>query len=141
MKTSPLEAWIARLVTADSDGSAAFDRAALERYQLRRLRETLRLARTHSAFYRRRLAGAPAELDTLEDLKDLPLTTADDIRADPLGFVCVSQDEIDRVVTLDSSGTTGAPKRVLLHPCRPGSDGRLLRGRYVDLHRGPAIEC
>jgi phenylacetate-coenzyme A ligase PaaK-like adenylate-forming protein len=114
MRNSPLEAWIARLVTADSAGdtSSPFDRAALERYQLRRLRETLRLARTHSVFYRRHLAGAAEGLRSLEDLQGLPLTTADDIRANPLSFVCVSQDEINRVVTLDSSGTTGAPKRV-----------------------------
>jgi phenylacetate-coenzyme A ligase PaaK-like adenylate-forming protein len=114
MRRSPLDAWIASLVAADSAGdpSAAFDRAALERYQLRQLRKTLRLARTHSAFYRRHLAGAPEELRSLEDLQSLPLTTADDIRANPLGLVCVSQDEINRVVTLDSSGTTGSPKRV-----------------------------
>jgi phenylacetate-CoA ligase len=34
------------------------------------------------------------------------------VRERPLALLCVSQSEIERVVTLDTSGTSGAPKRL-----------------------------
>lgn len=117
-----MEAWIAGRVrdagghVSDPGQPPALDRAALERYQLDRLRDTVRLASAGAAFYRRTLAGAADTLTTLEDVRRLPFTTADDIRGNPLGLVCVSQDEISRVVTLDSSGTTGRPKRLYFTP-------------------------
>jgi len=54
----------------------------------------------------------PESITCLDDLRQFPFTTANDIRRSPLQFVCVSQDEIQRVVTLQSSGTTGEPKRI-----------------------------
>ncbi len=112
MNLTPLEPWI----------SDKIDHADLEEYQLQKLRDTLQLAREKSRFYRHRLADVPIDLAGLDDLTRLPFTTADDLRADPLSFVCVSQDDIQRVVTLDdadfplatlsTSGTTGQPKRL-----------------------------
>jgi phenylacetate-CoA ligase len=112
MNLTPLEPWIANKI----------GQADLAEYQLGKLRETLRLAREKSRFYRQRLADAPIDLTSLDDLARLPFTTAADLRADPLSFVCVSQDDIQRVVTLDdanfplatltTSGTTGQPKRL-----------------------------
>lgn len=106
---SPLDPWIAAKI---GEPGKPFSAAALAAYQLARLQDTLRLARASSPFYRRRLADAPQDLASLRDLQALPFTTAQDIRAAGLQFLCVSQDEIQRVVTLDSSGTTGNPKRI-----------------------------
>ncbi len=89
----------------------SLSRSSLEAHQLACVQATVARARSRSRFYGRQLADAP-EIESLADLARLPFTTADDVRADPLAFVCVSQDEIRRVVTLDSSGTTGAPKRL-----------------------------
>lgn len=112
MNRTPLEPWIIQKI----------DHADLGEYQLRKLCDTLRLAKEKSRFYRRQLADGPIDLTALDDLTRLPFTTADDVRADPLSFVCVSQDDIQRVVTLDdtnfplttltTSGTTGQPKRL-----------------------------
>ncbi len=107
MKLTPLEPWIARKI-----GQTQFARADLKRYQLEKLRETIQLARTKSLFYRQHFANAPHDLATLDDLAQFPFTTAQDIRALPLLFLCTSQDDIHRVVTLDTSGTTGNPKRI-----------------------------
>lgn len=108
MDLTPLEPWIARKIGA----TGALTRAALTAYQLAALNETLAWVRARSPFYRERLADAPPTLAALEDLAALPFTTADDIQAEPLRFVCVSQSEISRVVTLDTSGTTGHSKRL-----------------------------
>ncbi|MFM8321530.1 MAG: DVU_1553 family AMP-dependent CoA ligase, partial [Chloroflexota bacterium] len=47
-----------------------------------------------------------------EQIRRLPFTTADELQQAGMEMVCVSQAEIARVVTLDTSGTTGAPKRL-----------------------------
>jgi phenylacetate-CoA ligase len=106
MTLTPLGPWIARKI-----GQPALHRADLEVYQLQKLRETIHWARAHSPFYRRQLAEAPPELASLDALAGYPFTTTADLRANPLQFLSVSQDDIHRVVTLESSGTCGAPKR------------------------------
>lgn len=137
-------------------GASSLD--GLRAHQLRALRATVIRAREHSRFYAERLrAVRPDDLRSLSDLARLPLTTADDIRAAGMRFLCVPAGTVDRIVTLPTSGTTGAPKRihftasdqeltldffhhgmsVLVHPGqrvlillpgeRPGSVGDLLR--------------
>lgn len=105
---TPMDPWIAGRIGGSGSRLTA---AALASYQLARLRGTLRLARARSTFYRRLRIRAD-EINTLEDLAGLPFTTPQDIADDPLAFLCVSQDEIARVVSLDTSGTTGRPKRL-----------------------------
>ena len=105
---TPLDPWIAHKIDRQ-DGLARED---LEAFQLDRLRETLRLVRLKSRFYQKRLDDAPHYISSLRDLTQFPFTTAQDIREQGLQFLCVSQDEIQRVVTLDTSGTTGNPKRL-----------------------------
>ena len=109
MHITPLDSWIAHKIGCDGQ---PLTRADLEAYQLAKLRTTLSRARDRSRFYRQHLADVPLVLNDLSDLALLPFTTADDLRNDPLQFLCVSQDEIGRVVTLDTSGTTGKPKRL-----------------------------
>jgi phenylacetate-coenzyme A ligase PaaK-like adenylate-forming protein len=54
----------------------------------------------------------PTTIASLDELSQFPFTTPEDIRQNPLPFVCVSQNDIQRIVTLQSSGTTGEPKRI-----------------------------
>ncbi|WP_428563040.1 MAG: DVU_1553 family AMP-dependent CoA ligase [Solidesulfovibrio sp. DCME] len=64
-------------------------------------------------FYRDRLAGLPADFPRgLADFEQLPFTVPDDLTEAHARFLAVSQDEVARMVTLSTSGTTGAPKRV-----------------------------
>ncbi|HVO63680.1 MAG TPA: AMP-binding protein [Terriglobales bacterium] len=111
-KTTPLESWIARKIGV-SDGELT--RESIAEYQLRKLRETLDWARSHSPFYSRRLRkvseGTPGSFAAFERV---PFTNATDLQEHGLQFLCVSQGDIDRVVTLESSGTSGVPKRVFL---------------------------
>lgn len=113
VELTPLEPWIARKVFACKVGATGLPtRDTIAAYQLAALNETLAWARERSRFYRDHLADAPDALPSLDALAALPFTTADDIRANPLRFVCVSRGEIARVVTLETSGTTGPPKRL-----------------------------
>jgi phenylacetate-coenzyme A ligase PaaK-like adenylate-forming protein len=108
IKRTPLESWIAHKI-----GSAGgrISRERLAAYQLLKLRETIEYACLRSPFYRKKL-GPPAELTCVSDLGRFPFTTPEELREQSLQFLCVSQDEISRVITLSSSGTTGTPKRI-----------------------------
>lgn len=108
MHITPLDGWIRQKIGCSP---SQFTRQAIESWQLSRLNETLALGRARSPFYRKLLAGMPETLGSLQELRRFPFTCPEDVRREPLRFVCVSQDEIRRVVTLQSSGTTGAPKR------------------------------
>jgi len=109
---TPLEPWIRCKIRGSWGTSEPLNRVDLEAYQLAALRETLAWIKQRNAFYRAHLATAPTTLETLEDWSSFPFLTADDLRVEPQRLVCVSQGDIARVVTLESSGTTGQPKRL-----------------------------
>ncbi|MCL6479154.1 MAG: AMP-binding protein [Peptococcaceae bacterium] len=109
MVMTPLQNRIAAKI---GSAGGSLTREAIENYQLGKLRETIELAGSRSVFYREALARRHKNINSLKDLQHLPFTTAEDLRRNPLHFLCVSQDEISRVVTLQSSGTTGEPKRL-----------------------------
>jgi len=121
--------WIAGKIGLGA--GAKLTRDALEAYQLSRLLHTLRYAAAHSAFYRERLSGFDFETDSravgkvgcaigtqvagmrsLADLARISFTTPRDLAEEGVRMVCVPASQVDRIVTLPTSGTTGAPKRV-----------------------------
>lgn len=109
-RQTPLHSWIAGKLGV---GSEALSRECIAAKQLALLNETIAWVRERSAFYRGRLAHLPAApLTSLEDIRELPFTTPADLARDAGLCICVSQDEIRRVVTLLTSGTGGAPKRI-----------------------------
>lgn len=87
-----------------------FLRHELERYQLDRLNRTLALASENSPFYRGRFGAV--KLGSLQELSRLPFTASEELKADPYRLLCVHPNEISRIVTLRTSGSTGASKRV-----------------------------
>jgi phenylacetate-CoA ligase len=108
---TPLDPWIRRRIGLGP--AEPFAREDVRRYQLQKLREILVYASGHSPFYRRLFSGrANFSTGGFKDFASLPFTTAEDLMRDPLEFLCISQSEVERVVTIRSSGTTGQPKRV-----------------------------
>ncbi|MDD3043665.1 MAG: phenylacetate--CoA ligase [Methanosarcinaceae archaeon] len=79
--------------------------------QLGKLKDLLRRVAAGSPFYQKKFKEAgvdPESIQSLEDLKNLPLTTKEELRdAYPLGLQAVSDSEIVRIHS--SSGTTGKP--------------------------------
>ncbi|MBU4261609.1 MAG: phenylacetate--CoA ligase family protein [Proteobacteria bacterium] len=111
MKKSTVEDIV--LTSMNTTGEQFADRAAIERYQFRRLRQTIDHAVAHSPFYRTRMAGTAAtDITDHGALSRLPFTYEDDLRRSGQDMLCVSQDEVARIITMQSSGTTGPPKRL-----------------------------
>ena len=107
---NPLDAWTA---TKLGRSGSVFSRAELLDYQLLRLTDTVAWAKQRSPFYQRQLKNIEFTARvTLDELRQLPFTTAEDVRRNAPPLLCVSQSDISHVVTLDTSGTSGPPKRL-----------------------------
>jgi phenylacetate-CoA ligase len=110
---TPLDAWIREKAGIAPDLRDFSFAKALRGYQLRKINETIDHARSNAPFYRRRLASAPAgPLTTLSDLAQIPFTFPSELAQDPFAFLAVNQNEIARIVTLRTSGSTGVSKRI-----------------------------
>lgn len=96
--------------TAGKIGVQRLTRSAIEAYQLEKLKETINWAAANSPFYEKHYENR--EVGTIADFQKLPFTCPEDVRKNGNQMTCVSQGRISRIVTLDSSGTTGAPKRI-----------------------------
>lgn len=121
-----LDAWLA----AECGAARPEDLpAAVRARQLELLNADLCHMALHGPLYRQRLQ-ATGRLSTaglrplhdLSELAELPFTTADDLRPGE-ALLCVSRDAVARMVTVATSGSTGAPKRLAF------SDAELARTR------------
>lgn len=109
MQRTPLDAWLA------AKTGLALERLtpqAVESWQMAALGQNLQHVAQHG-FWRDHLAGCECRgLRTYADLAALPLTTARDLAEQGNRMLCLSQDEVARVVTLTTSGTSGPAKRI-----------------------------
>ena len=83
-------------------------RESLEALQLKKLNAVLKREKERGGFYRE----LPERLESLEELRELPFTTEEDLAHHAAGLLLCSQAEIRRVLSDATSGTTGAAKRV-----------------------------
>ena len=84
---------------------------ALREYQLLKLRETFDYVKKRGRFYRGYFSAFDS-IESFDAFQKLPFTTPADISRSPNDFLCVPPDEISRIVTLSTSGTTGNSKRI-----------------------------
>ena len=88
-------------------------RKEIDQAQMDAFRRTVLHARTNSPFYRQHLAGiSSAAVRTPADLSHLPLLTGMDVARQGQRLLCLSQSRVARVVSLQTSGSTGPPKRL-----------------------------
>ncbi len=84
--------------------------ASLRKLQLKAINKTLALAGESSKFYKNRFSK---EIGSFEEFGKLKTTSAEDLITNQAeSFFSVSPQEILRMVTLFSSGSTGEPKRI-----------------------------
>ena len=87
--------------------------STLIHWQLSTLRDVCSYAKNNSTFYDKQFASFSTDgITSLDEFAALPRTTAADIGSAPYDFLCTSQDEIARIVTLTTSGSTSSPKRI-----------------------------
>lgn len=101
---------------------SSLTREAIDQYTVGKLRETLAYAIAGSAFYKERFgeaagklfseAGKEAQEDFLTRFARLPFTMPEDLKTREMDLLCVRPGEISRIVTLDTGGSTGTPKRI-----------------------------
>ena len=85
-------------------------RQAIGIYTAEKAAETVNYAKANSRFYAEKLSDYTG--DGASGWTDIPFTTPDELRERDMDFLCVSPSEISRIVTLNTSGTTGKPKRI-----------------------------
>lgn len=107
MRKTPLDDWIASMTGLPTM------RRALSRYALSALRRALEHARASSPFYGERLAPFPEGFPrSFRDYGALPVTDPGSLAAEPMALLAAPQEAVERIVTLPTSGTTGAAKRI-----------------------------
>lgn len=109
IRRSPLDAWVAQRVHPHPCSTLDELRA----WQVAKVREALAYARERSRFYASLLSDVDIQrIRRVEDMCSVPFTLADDIIVRGREALCVSLDDIQRIVTLSTSGTTASPKRL-----------------------------
>jgi len=86
-------------------------RQDIKKYQLLKLKEQVKYCYENSSFYRKKfneIGLKPQDIQSLEDLKKIPLTVKSDLRDNyPFGMVAAKPEDIVEIHA--SSGTTGNP--------------------------------
>lgn len=102
---SRLDGWIAGQFQIKPE---QLNRQELEQRQLTMMNQLLVWCKTNSSYYQ----DYPKQLQSLQDLQKLPFITAETVAQQGTQMVCLSQSEISRVVTMQTSGTSGCSKRL-----------------------------
>ncbi|WP_313162823.1 DVU_1553 family AMP-dependent CoA ligase [Sedimentibacter sp.] len=110
IKRSPVDYWIAdRLGIEIKD----LTQDKLFNMQLDAFRETVKYVKSESKYYKKLFDNIePEDIKTEKDIQNIPLTCEQDFAGNEKEFLCVSQREINRVVTVHTTGTTGKQKRI-----------------------------
>lgn len=110
---TPLQDWIRKKVGMGLDRTDARYLKGLRDYQLERLSKIIDYARCNTPFYNRHLAELPpGPMLSLSEISRIPFTYPSDVVSNPADFLAVRQDDIARIVTLRTSGSTGESKRL-----------------------------
>lgn len=106
---SPISLWLANT----SGLKAELGQESLAAYQMTKLRKLLSYVKQRSSYYGKSLEDiVPENIVTWEDIQILPFITDRDLRLQGQNMVCVSQRDIARIISLETSGTSGMPKRI-----------------------------
>jgi phenylacetate-CoA ligase len=110
LERNPLDAWAVQRMGVTPQMLTS---EAIAEYQSHAIQKTVARARCKSSYYAARLNAFPDEWPrSLDEFAHAPVTPSADIVERGHEFLCVPQSEISRVVTLESSGTSGSRKRV-----------------------------
>ncbi len=111
MTKTMYEKWMENRILKET-GEKEISSEVLKLYQLNEIRKTINIAKK-SKFYGEVLKNIKSEdIKNFEDFQKVPFTTSEDVSNNPKSFLCASLDQISRIVTINTSGTTGESKRI-----------------------------
>lgn len=109
---NPLDLHAQTRLTPETPASP-FTREELHAWQRNALNHICAYAQKNSRYYKKTLQSCcNMPIASAQHFATLPRTSQEDLRNAPLDFLCTSQDDIARIVTLSTSGSTGKPKRL-----------------------------
>ncbi len=106
-----LDLWLEKKLPVCTENASVDFKTRLYAEQWRRLCATLEYAKNNSSYYSKSLAHILPKEFTAKDLHSLPCITAQDLQHWEQ-FLCTSLGNIERMVSLQTSGTTGNAKRI-----------------------------
>lgn len=111
LKRTDFEKWILESMDLDINN---LNISSIRDYQLEKIKDTINYTKDKSPFYKEIFKGVNvSEIKSFKDFERLvDLTSSDDIIKRGKDFICVPQDEISRIFTLNTSGTTSKSKRI-----------------------------
>ena len=84
-----MEDWIKKKIGLDK--TQRLTREAISDYQVKKLKETITIAKENSPFYRKHLKGVePEHIESISDIQTIPFLEAEDIRANGMKMLCRS---------------------------------------------------
>ncbi|AGF54483.1 phenylacetate-coenzyme A ligase PaaK-like adenylate-forming protein [Clostridium saccharoperbutylacetonicum] len=111
MSKTMYEKWMEDIILEETGGKDV-NSEILKQYQIKEIRKTIDVAKK-SKYYGEVLKYIRSEdIKDFEDFKKLPFTTPKALSDNPKSFLCTNLEEISRIVTINSSGTTGISKRI-----------------------------
>ncbi len=103
MMLSKLELWMQK-----HEHVSSLTRIEIEQIQLRKLNHLLAREKARGGFYK----DLPEKLSSLQKLSSLPFTTESQLKNHGNQMLLLSQSQVDRIRTEETSGTTGQAKRL-----------------------------
>ncbi|WP_160689785.1 DVU_1553 family AMP-dependent CoA ligase [Clostridium sp. C2-6-12] len=111
MTKTMYEKWMEDKIIKET-GEEILSSDVLKLYQLNKIKKMINIAKK-SKFYSKALENINSEdINNFEDFKKIPFTTSEDLRNNSKSFLCTSLNQISRIVTINTSGTTGESKRI-----------------------------
>lgn len=89
-------------------GISEVTRETIEALQLQKLNEVLGREKRRQGFYK----ALPEHLNSLSELEGLPFTKPEELSANSGRMLLISQGEVEKIISGETSGTTGAGKRL-----------------------------
>ena len=129
---SPLET-----IAAETSGYLSpISEKSMLMWQISKIKEAIKRAKERNSGYERRFADLCIDdINSYKSMSLIPFTYPEEITEDPAAFVCETQRNISRITSLNTSGSTGSPKRIYF------TDNDLGRTvRLFEMGMGPIIK-
>jgi len=110
IKRSSVDYWISRKLGIELN---ELNQDKLFDWQLSAFKEAIKNAKKESRYYKRLFKDIePEDIKTEKDIEKIPCTSEQDLAGNETEFLCVNQNDVSRVVTVNTTGTSGKQKRI-----------------------------